>query len=58
MQKTEGKKQYHVGVSNRFAAFENLDAKVESNGAWETRKQTKLQWLQHPSEMNANNLNT
>jgi hypothetical protein len=29
------KEQYHVGVSNRFAALENLDAEVENNSAWE-----------------------
>jgi hypothetical protein len=32
----EGKEQFHVEVSNRFAALEDLDAEVEINGAWET----------------------
>jgi hypothetical protein len=32
----EGKKQYRVEVSNRFAALEDLDADVEINCAWET----------------------
>jgi hypothetical protein len=32
----EGKEQSHVKVSNRFAALEDLDAKVEINSAWET----------------------
>jgi hypothetical protein len=32
----EGKKQYCVKISNRFAALENLDAKVDNNRAWET----------------------
>jgi hypothetical protein len=31
-----GKEQFHVEVSNRFAALEDLDAEVESNSAWET----------------------
>jgi hypothetical protein len=31
----EGKGQYHVEVSNRFAALEDLDAEVEINSAWE-----------------------
>jgi hypothetical protein len=32
----EGKEQFHVEVSNRFAAFEDLDTEVEINSAWET----------------------
>jgi hypothetical protein len=31
----ESKEQYHVEVSNRFAAVEDLDAEVEINSAWE-----------------------
>jgi hypothetical protein len=31
----EGRKQYRVEVSNRFAALEDLDAMVEINSAWE-----------------------
>jgi hypothetical protein len=31
----EGKEQYHVEVSNRFAALEHLYAEVEINSAWE-----------------------
>jgi hypothetical protein len=31
-----GKEQYHVEVSNRFAALEDLDTEVEINSAWET----------------------
>jgi hypothetical protein len=31
----EGKEQYRVEVSNRFAALEDLDAEVEINSAWE-----------------------
>jgi hypothetical protein len=32
----EGKEQYRVEISNRFAAFENLDTEVDVNKAWET----------------------
>jgi hypothetical protein len=32
----ERKEQFPVEVSNRFAALEELDAKVEINSAWET----------------------
>jgi hypothetical protein len=31
----EGKGQFCVEVSNRFAALEHLDAEVEINSAWE-----------------------
>jgi hypothetical protein len=32
----ESKEQYYVENSNRFTAFENLDAKMDINRAWET----------------------
>jgi hypothetical protein len=32
----EGKEQFRIEVSNRFATLEDLDAKVEVNSAWET----------------------
>jgi hypothetical protein len=32
----EGKEQYCVEVSNRFAALEDLDVEVEINNAWDT----------------------
>jgi hypothetical protein len=37
LNKVEGKEQYHVEVSNRFAALDNLDAEVRVDiiGAWE-----------------------
>jgi hypothetical protein len=35
----EGKEQYHFEISNRFAALENLDTKVDINKAWETTKE-------------------
>jgi hypothetical protein len=31
----EGKEQYRVEISNRFAALEDLDAEMEINSAWE-----------------------
>jgi uncharacterized metal-binding protein YceD (DUF177 family) len=33
LNEAEGKEQYHVKVSNRFAALEDLDAEVEINSA-------------------------
>jgi hypothetical protein len=33
-----GKEHYHVEISNRFAALEDLDAEVEINSAWEMIK--------------------
>jgi hypothetical protein len=91
LNEVEGKEQYRVEISNRFAALENLDAEVDINRALETirenikisakeslgyyelkksttwfdegcskfvdqRKQAKLQWLQDPSKINADNL--
>jgi hypothetical protein len=39
----EGKEQFRVEVSNRFAALEDLDTEVEINSAWETiRKNIKI----------------
>jgi hypothetical protein len=32
----EGKEQFRIEVSNRFAALEDLDTEVEINSAWET----------------------
>jgi hypothetical protein len=32
----EDKEQYHVEISNRFAALENLCSEVDINRAWET----------------------
>jgi hypothetical protein len=32
----EGKEQFRVEVSNRFAALEHLDSEVDINSAWET----------------------
>jgi hypothetical protein len=35
LNEVEGKEQYHVEVSNRFPALEDLDTEVEVNSAWE-----------------------
>jgi hypothetical protein len=32
----EGKEQYQVNISNRFAALENLDDDVDNSRVWET----------------------
>jgi hypothetical protein len=34
LNKVEGKEQFHVEVSNWFAALKDLDAEVEINSAW------------------------
>jgi hypothetical protein len=34
LNKVEGKEQYRVEISNRFSAFENLDAEVHINSVW------------------------
>jgi hypothetical protein len=36
LNEVEGKEQYHVEVSKRFAALEDLDAEVDINSDWET----------------------
>jgi hypothetical protein len=36
LNEAEGKEQYCVEVSNRFAALEDLDAEVDINSAWGT----------------------
>jgi hypothetical protein len=36
LNKVEGKEQYCVEISNRFAAVENLDTEVDINRPWET----------------------
>jgi hypothetical protein len=36
LNEVEGKEQYRVETSNRFAALENSDARVDITRAWET----------------------
>jgi hypothetical protein len=36
LNEVEGKEQYPVQISNRFAALENLDTEVNINTVWET----------------------
>jgi hypothetical protein len=35
LNEVDGKEQYRVQISNRFAALENLDPEVDINSAWE-----------------------
>jgi flagellar basal body-associated protein FliL len=45
----EGKEQYRVEVSNRFAALEDLDAEVGINSAWVTiRENIKISAKESP----------
>jgi hypothetical protein len=39
LNEVESKEKYHVEVSNRSAALEDLDAEVEINSAWEMIKE-------------------
>jgi hypothetical protein len=43
LKEIEGKEQFCVEVSNRFSALEDLDAEVEINSAWETKRISKCQ---------------
>jgi hypothetical protein len=36
LNEVEGKEEYHIKISNRFAALENLDDNVDINMAWES----------------------
>jgi hypothetical protein len=35
LNEVEGKEQYHVQISNRFASLELLGEEVDINGSWE-----------------------
>jgi hypothetical protein len=39
LNEVEGKEQYHVEISNRFGALENLDTKEDINRAWVTTRE-------------------
>jgi hypothetical protein len=39
LNEVEGKEQYCVEISNRFAALENLDTEMDVNKAWETSRE-------------------
>jgi hypothetical protein len=45
LNKVEGKEQYHVVVSNRFAAWEDFVAEVDINSASETVRENTLEWF-------------
>jgi hypothetical protein len=36
LNKASGKEQYHVEISNKFTALENLHVEVDINRVWET----------------------
>jgi hypothetical protein len=36
LNEVQGKEQYHVEISNKFAALENLDNDVDINRSWGT----------------------
>jgi hypothetical protein len=40
LNEVEGKEQYRVEVSNRFATLEDLDAELQINSAWEMIRET------------------
>jgi hypothetical protein len=40
LNEVEDKEQYHVQISNRFSALENLDMQVDINRAWETVRES------------------
>jgi hypothetical protein len=47
LNEVEGKEQYHVEVSNRFAALEEFDAEAEINSSWEMiRENIKISALE------------
>jgi hypothetical protein len=39
LNEVQGKEQYRVEITNRFAALENLDTEVDVNRAWETNRE-------------------
>jgi hypothetical protein len=42
LNEAEGKEQFLVEVSKRFAVLEDLDAEVEINSAWETIRENVI----------------
>jgi hypothetical protein len=42
LKEVEGKEQYCVKISNRYAALENLDTEVHVNKVWETIRENIL----------------
>jgi hypothetical protein len=43
LNEVEGKECFHIEISNRFAALENLDAEVDINRVWKTVRTSKYQ---------------
>jgi hypothetical protein len=51
LNEVEGKEQYRVEISNRFAALENLDTEVDNNRPWETiKKNTNISFKERIEE--------
>jgi hypothetical protein len=49
LNETEGKEQYLVEISNRFATLENSDDDADVNTAWETtRENVKISAIESP----------
>jgi hypothetical protein len=49
LNEVEGKEQYHVDISNRFAPLENLDAEVDIDRAFETIRENIKNFSQRES---------
>jgi hypothetical protein len=47
----EGKEQYRVEITNKFAALENIDAAVDIDRAWETVKRKYQYFCQRESRL-------
>jgi hypothetical protein len=39
LNEVEGKEQFRIEISKRYAALENLNVEVEINSAWETMRE-------------------
>jgi hypothetical protein len=49
LNEVEGKEQFRIEISNRFAVLEDLDTEVDINRAWETiRENIKISAKESP----------
>ncbi|PNF37844.1 hypothetical protein B7P43_G08371, partial [Cryptotermes secundus] len=53
LNKVEGKEEYCVEISNRFAALENSDTEVDVNKAWETNRENLIFHIRENIKMSA-----
>jgi hypothetical protein len=51
LNEAEDKEQYHVEISNRFAALESLDTVVDGNKAWETITENRYFFRHRPDRI-------